>query len=89
MSIFETPTTGLKDKVFYFRKQRHAAEFAKNCKAISKFIAVNYKKKLSEMAMAIEKMDNHVISMPKYPEDMASSVEVFIWKIKYNETKRN
>ena len=87
--IFETPTNGLKEKVFCLRKKRHAAEFAKNWDAISKLIAVNYKQKGSEMTMAIKNMENYVINIPKYSEDMASSVDVFAWKIKYNETKRN
>ena len=78
------PTLGLKDKVLYFGKQRHAADFVKNCKAISKFIDVRYKHGGSKMFVSNKNMDKPGINVPEAPEDKVSKVNKFLWKNKYN-----
>ena len=53
---FKAPTSGLEDRVFDFGKKKHAVYFVKNCEAISKFFAANYKYGRPKMAIAIKKM---------------------------------
>ena len=79
-ATFKAPTPGLKDKVFDFGKQLHAVEFTNTCEAISKFIALNYKRRGTRMDMAINKMDNTVINMPKSPKGTASRVHILLSK---------
>ena len=39
----KVPTTGIEEKVIHFGKQKHAAEFMKNCEVLDNFVTVNYK----------------------------------------------
>ena len=80
---FKMPTLGLKYKVFYFGKQRHAADFVKNCKAVSKFIEVRYKHGGSKMFIPNNNMDKPGMNVPESPEDTVSRVDIFVWKNKY------
>ena len=63
-ATFNAPMTGLDNKVFDFRKQKHIAGFTKNCGVILKFITVNYKNGGPWMTMTIKKMDKPTINMP-------------------------
>ena len=76
-------TLGLKDNVFYFGKQRHAAYFLNKCKAVSKFIEVRYKHGWSKMFISNNNMDKPGINVPEAPEDTVSKVDIFVWKNKY------
>ena len=61
---FKAPIPGLEYKVFDLVKQMYTVEFLKNCKAISKLIAVNYKHGWPKMDMATKNIDKSVINVP-------------------------
>ena len=64
---FKVPISGIEYRVFDFGKQRYSDDFVKNCEAISKFIALNYKHGGTEMDMAIKNMDKPTINVIKVP----------------------
>ena len=61
---FKAPASGLEDKVFDFRKQKHAAEFVKKCEVIFNFVAVKYKHTGPKMAISIKNMESPTIKTP-------------------------
>ena len=73
---------GLEDKVFYFRKQKHAVEFMNNLELVANFIAVNYKHHGTKMAMVIKKMYKTKLHMQDISEDTSRRVDIFIWENK-------
>ena len=64
---FKAQKTGMEDKVLDFGKHKYVSDFAKNCKAISKYIALNYNYGGPKMAMATKKMEKPTIDVPEVP----------------------
>ena len=56
----------------------------KSCEEISKFVMVNYKHDGPEISMPIKNMEKPTINFPKFPEDRASRVDIFVCGNKYN-----
>ena len=66
----------------------HTAELLKNCKAISKFIAVKYKHIIPEIYMAIKNREKPMMNLTAISEDTSIRVEILIGESKYKESNR-
>ena len=60
----------------------------KNCKEISKLVAVKYNHYEPKMSVSIKKIDNPMIAIPEILKDTSSRVEIFILDHKYKEAKK-
>ena len=70
---------GFEDKVFDFWKQEHAADIVNKYEAIAKYVKVNYKHDVPNLAIFITKnMDKPTINDTEVPEDASSGVDIFI-----------
>ena len=64
-ATFKVPPPGFEDKVLDCGKKIHAAEFVNDCDAIIFLIVVKYKYRITQMAMAINNMENPEINVLK------------------------